>query len=505
MKLKLVAAAVMSLSASLGFAQTVTCGTEVTDLTHVNNCAPDAQLFISGSSAMSANVTSIIPDLFDMTKKIYKISDSSTTGASNGNKSATTAWYGTSKSGVFTTQKRLYVVYNNNNGSGAGVSLVMGTIKPGKLVTGNPIESNVIYVGRQLPAKTVANTCAATTASGTALNETINSTAYTYANLVTCANTYDIPADLAISDVRAQEIYKFYSNVPKTVKIANFSQSPLALQGFGLGVNWAMYKALQDAQVTAGTLASICGGTDATDANRILPSCQPNVRSTDYATLVRATGTKTAAIFGLTVSAETPASTKLTLVRRDDASGTQSASNIYFLNNPCNIATTLGGGVPVLDTESSGDNFAMTKKATSSAVRTALDGTATAGYAIGAASLSARAIAANTWNFVKIDGMSPNVSPTGASGSSLASGREAFAKGDYNFAMIAYGIYSSTFNNTTTDKGNLISKSIAAMKDSTRNNVAGIAYIDGAAESTWLKQALVNRVDGNNCAPLVRK
>ena len=501
MKLKLVAAAVMSLSASLGFAQTVTCGSVVTDITHVNNCAPDAQLFIAGSSALSANVTSIIPDLFDMTKKIYKISDSSTTGTSNGNKSATTAWYGTSKSGVFTTQKRLYVVYNNNNGSGAGVSLVLGTIKPGKLVTGNPIESNVIYVGRQLPAKTVANTCAVTTASGTALNETINSTTYTYANLVTCSNTYDIPADLAISDVRAQEIYKFYSNVPKTVKIANFTQTPLALQGFGLAVNWAMYKALQDAQVTAGTLASSC---TVDDASRILPSCQPNVRSTDYATLVKATGTKTAAIFGLTVSTETPASTKLTLVRRDDASGTQSASNIYFLNNPCNTATTLGGGVPVLDTESSNDNFAMTKKATSGLVRTALDGTATAGYAIGAAGLQARAIAANTWNFVKINGMSPNVSPTGASGSSLASGREAFAKGDYNFAMTAYGIFSSTFNNTSTDKGNLINKSIAAIKDSTRNNVAGIAYIDGAAESTWLKQALVNRVGGNNCAPLVR-
>jgi hypothetical protein len=340
-----------------------------------------------------------------------------------------------------------------------------------------------------------------TTASGTALNETINSTTYTYANLVTCSNTYDIPADLAISDVRAQEIYKFYSNVPKTVKIANFTQTPLALQGFGLAVNWAMYKALQDAQVTAGTLASSC---TVDDASRILPSCQPNVRSTDYATLVKATGTKTAAIFGLTVSTEAPASTKLTLVRRDDASGTQSASNIYFLNNPCNTATTLGGGVPVLDTESSNDNFAMTKKATSGLVRTALDGTATAGYAIGAAGLQARAIAANTWNFVKINGMSPNVSPTGASGTFLASGREAFAKGDYNFAMTAYGIFSSTFNNTSTDKGNLINKSIAAIKDSTRNNVAGIAYIDGASELTWLKQALVNRVGGNNCAPLVR-
>jgi hypothetical protein len=138
------------------------------------------------------------------------------------------------------------------------VSLVLGTIKPGKLVTGNPIESNVIYPGKILPARTVENTCAATTDSGTALNEIINNTTYTYANKVTCSNTYDIQADLAISDVRAQELYKMYSNVAKTVKIANFTQTPLALQGFGLVVNWNMYKALQDAQVTAGNLASTC-------------------------------------------------------------------------------------------------------------------------------------------------------------------------------------------------------------------------------------------------------
>jgi len=504
MKLKLIAAAVVSLSASVSFAQTVTCGTEVTNISHINSCAADATLFIAGSSALSANVTSIIPDLFDTTKKLYKISDSSATGNTNGNKAATTSWYGTSKSGLFTTQKRLFVVYNNNNGSGAGVSLVMGTIKPGKLVTGNPIESNVIYVGPQLPAKTVANTCALTTDSGTNLNETINSTTYTYAAKVTCSNTYDIPADLAISDVRAQELYKFYSNVPSTVKVANFTQTPLALQGFGLVVNWNMYKALQDAQATAGTLASTCGNNGAytaLDADRILPSCQPNVRSTDYATLVRATGTKNATIFGLTLDTTTPANTKLTLLRRDDASGTQSASNIYFLNNPCNISTTLGGGVAVLDTVSDGTDFKMTKSATSAGIKT----NETTGYTIGALALSERAIATSTYNYVKIDGMSPNVSPTGASGSKITSGRAAFAKGDYNFAMTAYGIFSSSYNNTTTDKGTLISKTLTAMKDSTRNNVAGIAYIDGATETTWLKQALVTRVDGNNCSPLVRK
>jgi hypothetical protein len=42
------------------------------------------------------------------------------------------------------------------------------------------------------------------------------------------------------------------------------------------------------------------------------------------------------------------------------------------------------------------------------------------------------------------------------------------------------------------------------MKDSTRHNVAGFAYIDGVADTTVLKQAQVNHVGGNNCAPIVK-
>jgi len=499
MKLKLIAVAVMSLSASASFAaKPSSCGATIDSIDYINWCAPEATLFIAGSSALATNITSVIPDLFDIStdgsKKIYKITDNSATGTANGNKSGTTAWYGTSKSGVFGTQKRLLVVYNNNNGSGAGVSLVLGPVKSGKLVSGNPVESNVIYVG---PTKNVANTCATTADTGTALNASINGTTYVYTNIVTCTNTADIPADLAISDVRAQEIYKFYSNVPKTVKFDNYTQAPIGLQGFGLVVNWNMYKALQDAQVTSGALATTCTTDDTT---RVLPSCQPSVRSVDYATLVKKDGTKSAAIFGLTLDSTTPANTKLFLLRRDDLSGTQSASNIYFLRNSCDIGTTLGGGQAVLDQESDGTNFNMTKYATSGGVKT----NASTGYTIGALALSERAIAAGQYNYVKIDGMSPNVVATGATATKIANGRDAFAKGDYNFAMTAYGIYNKALDTQQSDKSILVNKTILAMKDSTRHNVAGLAYIDGVADTTVLKQAQVKRPDGNNCAPLVK-
>lgn len=504
MKLKLIAVAVMSLSASASFAQTKpTCGSTIADITHINWCAPEATLFIAGSSALKDNISAVLPDLFDIStdgsKKFYKITDASPTGAANQNKSGTTAWYGTSKTNLFGTQKRLLVVYNNNNGSGAGVSLVLGPVKSGKLVSGNPVESNVIYVG---PTKNIANTCSLTTESGSKLNVSVGGTTaagYVYSNTVTCTNTADIPADLAISDVRAQEIYKFYSNVPKTVKFDNYSQVPLGLQGFGLVVNWTMYKALQDAQATAGSLASTCS----TDANRALASCQPSVRSVDYASLVKNGGTKSAAIFGLSPL------TKLTLVRRDDLSGTQSASNIYFLRNSCDIGTTLGGGVAVLDQETDTATFAMTKKPTSGSVRDALGDTSSSsnapvsGYAIGALSLSNRSITADSYNFVKIDGMAPTVNPLG-DGMPYYKARTAIANGDYNFAMTAYGIYNKSLDSQQSDKSTLVNKVLLAMRDSTRHDVTGIAYLDGVPDTKTLMQSLVNHVDGNNCGPILK-
>jgi len=502
MKLKLIAVAVMSLTATASFAQTKpTCSSTVTDITHINWCAPEATLFIAGSSALSAAITAVIPDLFDISdssvaadsrKKIYKISDASTTGNTNGNKGGTTVWYGTSKAGVFGTQKRLAIVYNNNNGSGAGVSLVMGPVKTTSArVSTNPIESNVIFVG---PNKNVANTCSLNTSTASVL-ETISGVTYAYASLVNCTNTKDAQADLAISDVRAQEIYKFYSNVPKTVKYTDFVQKPLVYQGFGLIVNWTMYKALQDVQ--AGThLASTCGGT-ATDDDRRLPACQPSVRSIDYATLVANNNvTKSAALFGLSDS------TKLILARRDDLSGTQSASNIYFLRNSCNLNTTLGGGIAVLDTETDGTKFQMVKYATSGLVRTAAN--SASNYVIGAAALAARSIVKDEYNFVKIDGISPNVVETGATGTSILNGREAFSSGDYNFAFTAYGIYKKTLDSSLSDQSTLVAKLIAAMRDSTKHNVSGVAYLDGVADSGILKQSKVNRFDGNNCAPIMK-
>ena len=94
----------------------------------VNDCAPQAKLAIVGASSVSAAVTTVVTtDLFDTTTMpVITVKDTSTTYANNA--ANTTGWYGMSKASLTGgTSKRLFVVYNSNNGSAAGVSAILAT------------------------------------------------------------------------------------------------------------------------------------------------------------------------------------------------------------------------------------------------------------------------------------------------------------------------------------------------------------------------------------------
>jgi hypothetical protein len=492
MKMKLIAAAALAMTSSLSFAATVlTCDT-TTAAKMTNTCLPEASLFVAGSSALGGNINAILPDLFDTTKRLIKIVDTSASGVANGNAAATTAWYGTSKAGATGgVAKRVYVVYNNNNGSAAGVSLVMGKLAK----TGNPPEANVVNVG---PTKTIPNTCvdAATPTSTT----TINGISIAH-DVVNCSQTLDRNADLAFTDVRVQELYALYAMAAKA-KVADAVQVPLGMLGFGLAVNWNMYQALQTAQ-SGKNLPASCVAGDLTAA------CVPNIRRIDYATLVTSVmpdSNKSAKLFGLDDSL-------ITLARRDDLSGTQATSNMFFANNACgNVplkSTNLGGKLDIVGTVDQA-KFKSVMHNTSSAVRTAL-GSST-GYAIGMANLEWRTgsswpngpVKASTYNFVKIDNYSPLFN---ADGSVAYKARTAFANGDYPLAVTAYAVYPKLFDTKPSDKTTLAKFVFNAMKDSTKGDMNGLAYIDGvadAADSTTPKQANVKQPGGNNCSPLIR-
>jgi hypothetical protein len=80
MKMKLIAAAALAMTSSLSFAATVlTCDTS-SATKMANTCLPEASLFVAGSSALGGNINAILPDLFDTTKRLIKIVDTSASG-----------------------------------------------------------------------------------------------------------------------------------------------------------------------------------------------------------------------------------------------------------------------------------------------------------------------------------------------------------------------------------------------------------------------------------------
>jgi hypothetical protein len=508
MKLKVIAAACLAMCASSAFAVTavvpnVVCDT-TTGLNMVNTCAPEVKMFVAGSSALGNAMATVIPaDLFDTSVlPVITVKDTTPSGLQNG---GTTGWYGMSKAGLTTTSKRLYVVYNNTNGSAAGVSILLGkvaTIAEAKVVTVGPKSAKVV------------NDCVAGANATT----------------VSCPNSDVVTVgDLAISDVHPSELYKLYAGSAKT---STLTTTPLALQGFGLGVSFDLYKALQVRNVAEGLIPATCVAGDLTAA------CQPTVRSADYTSLITKVGSiKTAAAFLGDAADLNP----LTLARRDDLSGTQASSNIFFANNSCGgigygtvlgktvpqfnydatgttaatqndklSAAVMGGGLNIINSTNVYAGLTIMAAATGGNVTTALNAAAvapaTVNYAIGVIGLgSVPAATTGTWKFVKIDGVSPNYK---ADGTASYKQREQFANGNYPFAMTAYAAYPTK----------IVAKSVAALypallqtvitglKDSTLHDLPGIAYYDGAAVGVAgvSEQALVHRTAGNNCSPLLK-
>jgi hypothetical protein len=493
----------------------------------VNTCAPEAKMFIAGSSALGNALSTVVTaDLFDTSVvPLVTVNDTTASGAQN---KGTTGWYGMSKAGLTGgTSKRLYVVYNNTNGSAAGVSILLA--KPATIA-----EATVVTVGPK--SATIANDCIAGANATT----------------VSCPNSsITTAADLAISDVHPSELYKLYGTA--TAKTTTLKTEALALQGFGLGVSFDLYKALQVRNKAEGLIDSTCVAGDLT------AKCQPTVRSADYTSLITKAGkVKSAAAF-LGDAADT---NLLTLARRDDLSGTQASSNIFFANNSCGgigygtptgktvaqfnfnatpgltaakqidklSAAIMGGGLNIISADDnivSATNLAaqypllkIMSAIGGKDVTTALDAAATApavNYAIGAISLtSVPANTTGTWKFVKIDGVSPNYK---ADFTATHLNRDQFANGNYPFAMTAYAAYpikpvaksiNSPMSTSATVVGGypaVLQAVITGLKDSTIHDLPGIAYYDGAAVglSTLDQQAYVERTAGNNCSPLLKK
>jgi len=382
--------------------------------------------------------------------------------------------------------------------------------------------------------------------------------------MVACTTSSNKRADIAISDVNVTELLEMY-DVTGGVKLTALTRKPLAMQGFAVAVNNKFYNALQNAQVASGALPSTCAtatvtGTGANavttySGNLYTEACQPSITRAQFASLVSKDGiTKNAASF---IPGDT---TKLILSRRDQLSGTQASSNMYFASGVCNVldskskVNTHGGALTVARATDfpASSTFEIRERVQSGDVKTDL--AITTDYVIGVLSLDNGN--STTFKFVKVDGASPNFAKGGqrpngsaeipaaaavtaspAVAASPAVGVEGqpgyipavLAKdevkakdavtfqaatpnlranlidGTWGFQMAAYGVYQTaqaTYDAKKAPKAGLIVKVASDLSDSTLNSLP-IGYIDGTSDAT--KKSLVRRLDSNNCSPLIYK
>lgn len=500
MKLKYLAAACMALGASSAFAVTAptVCNAASTADVLVNTCTPEVTMYVAGSSALGNAVKAVIPaDLFDGT--ITKV----TADAALPNAAATSAWYGTAKSTLGTAAgKKLFVVYNNQNGSAAGISQLLSTTKDTTIP-----EQDVVTIG---PMSKVAGVVAVTQAAsvGGANICTLQAdsvvSGVTYHN-VTCTTHARTQADVGLTDVAP--VYLFALEGAKPKALTTLTNFPIALQGFAIGVNANLYNALQTQQIADGRIPATCTAGDLTAA------CQPSIRRADYASLASTEGSikSAAALLG---NSDT---TLLKLERRDNLSGTQASSNVFFLGNPCltsvdskgkTIKGVVGGKLTPLATTPDATKLMVNLNATNGTVVASLN--AQTDYSIGVVGLNGiePARTATSWKYVAIDGVSPNFN---ADGTAAHANRAPFANGNYEFAVTSYAATAiKPLNKTSvvTTFPTVVSALMTGLQDSTLHDLPGIGYVDGAADPSVLdgfnKQAHYIHTAGNSCSPLIK-
>jgi len=463
----------------------------------VNECAPQAKLAIVGASSVSDAVKTVVTtDLFDTTSAgmpVITVKDTSTDIPNNA--ANTIGWYGMSKASLTGgTSKRLFVVYNSNNGSAAGVSAILATKLDKKLSAVSATSFVGALEGKEttiLTVGTAAAACAAATSSTTV------------APVVNCTSTAVTAPDVAFSDVHPTELYKMYSSIAKA-KLTDLTSTAAFMQGFGVVVNNNLYQALQTKNVAEGLLPSSCTAGDTTAA------CQPSIRRAEYASIVTKAG-------GITTAAKLLGNSTtevLTVARRDDLSGTQAASNIFFADNACGsnkdakgkvVAGQLAGLQAIRGVADNTASLVFVENVSSTPVKTL----PTTGYALGVLSLNSSPDGTTT-RFVKLDGVSPNYTAAGVSDSTR---RARLINGDYQFQMAFYTVQPTVaLDNSINGKAGTAATNMSypavltALKtnlaDSSQHSLVGIGYLDtNGTDAT--KVSKVSRPLNANCAPLM--
>jgi len=490
-------------------------------------CRPEVILYIGGASAPALAVTLALPPaVFEGTPfRIQPSAAAVTAGVFSG----TVGWYGYGKAGSAIAGKRVYVTYNNQNGSAAGVKQLISK-------TSTEAEAKGVFPGDD-------GVCSLTSGSAAA---TASTTAY--AGTYACSKANAFEAGMAFSDVLPWELEHSELAIANGGKVPDLSTGTLlktevlALQGFTVVVNLNLYKALQKRDIAAGRLAATCQDVISQDAAGAV--CRPNISSIDYASLIRVGGITTAA----KLLGDASDTKQITVQRRVDTSGTQAASNIYFLRQNCqgygtdlagvvdntvlkNVSVTLAGvktkgtfggamakrGLPAAAAieyfkadgsagTSSDFTLAVKTHGETGGVRTAIKDD-TSGYSIGVVSLDGKEDNSGfggNGRYVKVDGADPMLTGALASPARDANQRINLVNGRWPFAVEFQAVYKTAPNKMVGHDAtrDLI---IAGLKNSDAN-IPGLGFFSsgaGDARNGSDKIATVRRAGGNNCAPLV--
>lgn len=314
-------------------------------------------------------------------------------------------------------------------------------------------------------------------------------------------------------------------------------------QGFGVMASEGLYQAMQTVQKAAGRLPSTCIVGDFTPG-----ACQPSISKEEYAATVVDGNLayvlpSTVPVAGY-VSPLSGTTDPVHICRRVETSGTQAASNVYFLNNSCGNADPTKGAQPprkvdftggtavVLNTTAHGvaGNFedfggagvftvfegsgtgdarnCLSRRSLGNNPANVADGAGT--YAVGVVSLENSP--ATGRRFLKIDGVSPNAYqvPVG-SAADIASGGAAdgwvqdtaqrinTVRGLYDFAPELEMLWP-----TTTTFGTALNKMKNTFADPAAVSLTGVFQANGvfshASNPTKVHKGTRK---GNFCAPQI--
>lgn len=502
MKIKSIIAACAALCSVSAFAGS--CPATVTtaeDL--VNKCAPEVAFYFGGASAQEPAVLAIMNaggnGIFDTTKPLVRLT--STAGGSDASHGASqsTAWVGFGKAvadggDASYAGKRIIAIYNKVSGSGGGHLQLLNGAGAAKLAG----LTNATQTIRTLSAKEEAKSIPFTSCGTTFAADAVATDAVTHTGVCTNSESFFSGwsgakiMHMSLLDVEPQKL-----DPSLGIKKDGGARTATAYQGFGLIVSPSLYAAMQAKGIADGKIDAACT-TASTDVK-----CQPSMSSADYAGLLSGT-VKSAKAF-----LKSDADDAITVARRVVYSGTQAASNIFFLNQAgYNKKTELSSFLAPLGAKAaSGTDFVtIVEGNTTGDVRNAVRNAT--GYAVGVVSLENLPTSSSVLpaKYVKIDGHSPDVNAAGVIGTAAAKNRISLQNG-YPFQFQMTAVVHSKAVGTAQEK--IATNIINALKLASNSDIAGLAYTDvtGITDAAVIsaKQATYERALNNNYAPLRKK